>query len=526
MNTRRKPNSAGAASAVSVSAPYFLSLRWRLLLPVYILLVSLAAWGGYALSINGLGARAGLTPTAQQIAAVLAATGGAAVVVCVFLLGAVITRRINRVSYVARELTTGNRTARTSMTPRDEIGKLGHALDQYADYAQQKQDELRSALRRKRREVSHLISALEAIPDGVILQDNDGRVILMNDQARRLLGSQRVFRSSGLHELTALVTDKLGPALAPGLYALGDPQRVDLDGMILSAQAAAVTSMSDYRLGTVILLRDISDLVRQEQARRLLLERLENEIHQPLAEIASRGGGSADMRAVARHAGALQKVIVELREVDTVDAAMVQREQKPMLLETLVYAVVNEWRQIAQASKLELQVMIEQRGMYVLGDERRLRWALGNLVDNAIKYTLPGGVVTLEVKGESTNKAILRVRDNGVGINPDDFPHIFTRFFRGTPTNPDGRAIHVPGMGQGLYVAQQIIEAHGGQIKLKTKVGVGTAAYIALPLTAAEGLLLPTRATTIEMDEDLDGETIPYSRDRDSRETRRLSDTL
>ena len=67
----------------------------------------------------------------------------------------------------------------------------------------------------------------------------------------------------------------------------------------------------------------------------------------------------------------------------------------------------------------------------------------------------------------------------------------------------------------------------GGQIKLKTKPGVGTAAYVALPLTAAEGLILPTRtASSMEMDDDLDGETIPYARDRDSRETRRMGETL
>lgn len=480
-------------------------------MPAYVLLVTLAAWGGYALSIQGLGARAGLTPAAQQLIALLGATAAAGLIVTVFVLGAVVTRRLRRVAQVADELTTGNRTARTGMRAGDEIGALGAALDRYADYAQAKQDELRAALRRKRREVSHLLSALEAIPDGVILQDNDGRVILMNDQARRLLGSQRVFRSSGLHELTALVTDKLGLALAPGLYALGDPQRVDLDGAVLSAQAAAVTSMTDYRLGTVILLRDITEIVRQEQARRILLDRLEREIHAPLAQLAARGA-TADLRAVARHAGALQKVIVELREVDTVDAETVRREQKPLLVETLVYAIVNEWRQIAQANKLELQVMIEKRGLYVLGDERRLRWAIGNLIDNAVKYTLPGGTITLEVKGESGSRAVLRVRDNGVGISPDDFPLLFTRFFRGTPTGPDGRAIHLPGMGQGLYVTRQIVEAHGGQIKLKSKPGVGTAAYLALPLTAPEGLELPRRDVILDMDDDLDGETVPYAR--------------
>lgn len=495
------------------------SLRWRLILPVFILIVSLAAWGGYALTIQA-GANSAMSDAMRQLIALMAATVGAALVVCLFLLGAVVSRRINRVTKIANELAAGQSTMRTGMRPTDEIGQMGHALDRYADYVQNKQDELRVQLRRKRREVTHMLGVLEAIPEGVIVQDLDGRVIMMNEQARKLLGSQRVFRSSGLHELTALVTDKLGPTIAPGMYALGDPEQVDLDGKVLSAQAAAVMSMADYRLGTVILLRDITEQIQQERARLALLERIEQEIRQPLAQTAANlsaqlsgqhsptvARARSDLRVIAKHASSLQKMIVEMREIDTVSAATVQRDQKPMLVETLVWAVVNEWRQVAQANKLQLQVMVEQKGMFVLGDERRLRWALGNIIDNAIKYTPAGGVVTLEVKGEVDHKALLRVRDNGTGISNEDNKHLFTRFYRGTPTLPDGRVLRMPGMGQGLYIAKQIIEAHGGQIAIKSKPGTGTAVYIALPLTAGEGYELPH----LPMD-DMDGETVPLAR--------------
>lgn len=499
-----------------------ISLRWRLVLPVFILCVSLAAWGGYALA---------LTPgvpldAARQLAGLLAATLGAGLIVCVFLLGAVLARRINRVTYVAEELTAGQRTARTGMQPTDEIGRMGHALDRYADSAQARQDELRTQLRRKRREAAHLLSVLEAMPEGVIVQDMDGRVILMNEQARKLLGSQRVFRSAGLHELTAIVTDKLGSAIAPGLYTLGDPQQVDLDGKVLSAQAAAIMSMADYRLGTVVLLRDITTHVQQERSRAALLQRLEQEVRQPLAQTAASLSGQfagpqgaslararGDLRAIIRHTAALQKIIVEMREIDSVSAASVKREQKPLVVEMLVWAIVNEWRQVAQANKLQLQVTVERKGLLVLGDERRLRWAIGNLIDNAIRYTPAGGIVTLEVKGEADNRALLRIRDNGTGISAEDMAHLFTRFYRGTPTLPDGRVLHAPGMGQGLYVARQIIEAHGGSIKVKSKPGVGTAVYLALPLTAGEGYELPHLPLA-----DMDGETMPLKRRLDDDE--------
>ncbi|MDX1992653.1 MAG: ATP-binding protein [bacterium] len=451
-----------------------------------------------------------MTETGRQLTALLAAALAGGVVLVAYVGISRVAARATRVQTVAASLAVGEVKARTGMAARDEISAIGQALDQYADVTQEKQDALQQALRRQRREVAHLTAVLEAMPEGVVVQDMDGRVVLMNDKARHLLGSHRVFRSSGLHELSGLAAQMMGAALSPGLYALGDPQRVGLDGRMLSAQAAAVMSpISDRRLATVILLRDITDHVRQERDREAMLARLAQDVQSPLAALGRTGARiPSDMvnvfaREVTRHAIALQKMIVDLRELSTVDTLSVRRAQRPLRLETLVWAVANEWRQIAAANRLSLHVLIERRGLYVLGDEKRLRWAIGNLVDNAIKYTLPGGALTLEIRAESDGMANLRIRDNGVGIVRDEREHVFTRFFRGRPTTADGRTIQVPGMGQGLYVARQIIDAHGGKIWLKSTQGVGTAVYFTLPLTAPVTLEMPDFASL-----DLEGDTV------------------
>jgi signal transduction histidine kinase len=289
----------------------------------------------------------------------------------------------------------------------------------------------------------------------------------------------------------------LGVNLAPGLYALGDPQRVHIDERILSAQAGAVVSADGGRLGTVILLRDMSEEVRAEQERAEALKRLSQEIQQPLANLGRMAGGQeSDMmrsfaREVTRQSVALQRMILELREMSDSNIAQIQRNQRPIRLETLLWAVANEWRQVAIANGLTLHIILQRQGEYVLGDEKRLRWALGNIVDNAIKYTPAGGDLTLEIQDEGdSNIAHLRVRDNGVGISKEDMPNIFTRFFRGAPITPTGEMIRVPGMGQGLATAQHIIEAHGGAIKVKSTIGVGTAVYMSLPLTVVEGMTI------------------------------------
>ncbi len=416
-----------------------------------------------------------------------------------------VVSRVNRVTRTAQTLAAGNPLARTAMKAADEIGAMGRALDQYADYVQERQDTLRVSLRRQRREAEHLLAVLESMPDGIVVQDNDGRVIVMNDQAKRLIGSDRVFRESALGDLTAVVTDALGAALAPGLYALGDPTRVELDGRMLSAVAAAVTDISNQRVGTVIVLRDITSDIRRERAYDAMLHRVERDVQKPMAAAAQReAAGSMDSvaRELTRHAVALQKLVVEMRELTMAGAPEVREEQRPLHLETLLWTVANEWRQVATAANLSMEVIIERKGLHVLGDERRLRWAMGNIVDNAIKYTPPGGKLTLEIQGDSSGRANLRVRDNGVGITADDLPHIFTRFYRGKPVTEAGRMLNTPGTGQGLSTARQIIEAHGGQIQIKSKPGVGTAVYFSLPLTSHVSYELP------QLPADLDGETV------------------
>jgi signal transduction histidine kinase len=201
-------------------------------------------------------------------------------------------------------------------------------------------------------------------------------------------------------------------------------------------------------------------------------------------------------------------MILELRDLSDTRPDKQADQQRPIALDSLVWAIANEWRQVAQAQNLSFHVLIEKPGQYILGQERRLRWAVGNVIDNAIKYTPAGGDLTLEIQeADSDDFAHLRVRDNGVGIARQELPHVMTRFYRGRPVTAEGQPIRVPGSGQGLYLANQIFEAHGGAIEIKSKVDVGTAVYFTLPLTAEQSYELPRLMAQFE------GETLPLQLD-------------
>ncbi|MFN8375198.1 MAG: hypothetical protein U0694_20270 [Anaerolineae bacterium] len=131
------------------------------------------------------------TEVGRQITALFASALTGAAVIVAFIGVARMSGRIERVTEVAKELATGNAVARTEMLAADEIGAMGRAPVQYAEYAQQQQDTLRSALRRQRRKPRIWFPCSNRWSDGVVVQDLSGRVLLMNEIARGL-GSQRV----------------------------------------------------------------------------------------------------------------------------------------------------------------------------------------------------------------------------------------------------------------------------------------------------------------------------------------------
>ncbi|RIH81562.1 Sensor protein SrrB [Calidithermus terrae] len=119
----------------------------------------------------------------------------------------------------------------------------------------------------------------------------------------------------------------------------------------------------------------------------------------------------------------------------------------------------------------------------VAGDPDRLKELLLILLENAVKYTPAGGTVRLELAARGAH-AELRVRDTGVGIAPEDLPHVFERFYRADPSR--SRGADPGGTGLGLAIAKQVVEQHGGEIRLQSEPGRGTVAVVRLPLARGQ----------------------------------------
>ena len=126
--------------------------------------------------------------------------------------------------------------------------------------------------------------------------------------------------------------------------------------------------------------------------------------------------------------------------------------------------------------KLEFQKSKEKLPK-VRVDLEKIKLAIGNLVDNAINYTLPQGNITISVK-KKTEGLTFQIKDTGIGIPKDQQERVFTKFFRGV----NAIRMETEGSGLGLFITKNIVEAHGGKIWFETKEGKGTTFYFTLPV--------------------------------------------
>lgn len=143
------------------------------------------------------------------------------------------------------------------------------------------------------------------------------------------------------------------------------------------------------------------------------------------------------------------------------------------MLDDLVLEVVRELRPLANGVALVPQIA-EQ--IEIVGDRIRIKQALINLVANALQHTPVGGRVQVELAHDG-ECALLRVRDNGVGIAQTDLPQIFDRFYRADPS----RTRRAGGAGLGLAIVRRVAEAHGGRVAVESTVGDGSVFTIMLP---------------------------------------------
>lgn len=189
---------------------------------------------------------------------------------------------------------------------------------------------------------------------------------------------------------------------------------------------------------------------------------------------------------IYNEAARMHRMALDLLDLARLEAGTADLQMSPVDIGVLLRSVLERFAPQAQKSGVHLQLSIPENLPTVMGDGDRLAQVLNNLVDNALKFTPADGIITLSAVNRG-NELELSVSDTGKGVPQEALPRLFDRFYQvDTSRSRTGgeTAVMQRGAGLGLAIVQEIVQAHGGRINVRSEVGHGTTFVIHLPLVA------------------------------------------
>lgn len=369
----------------------------------------------------------------------------------------------------------------TTVTPSEtrELGDLARAFNTMTR-------RVRELVEESEQSRSRLEAIFANLTDGVIVVDEDKSVVAINDAAAAML-TTRVVWAVGQPFVVAARDADLQRLLATA-FETGEPQHATIDyartDRIFDAAVQPIERHGE-RLG-IVVIRDVTELRRLESVRREFVANVSHELRTPLASIRALvetlEAGAIDDPTVA--GDFLGRVVGEVDRLTTLvdellDLARLESGRLSLRLERvdprkLVVAGVERLRPQIERADLQLVFEIAPELGTIAVDRSRVEQVLLNLVHNAIKFTRPGGTITVRAAAED-DQLVVSVADTGVGIALSEVPRVFERFYK------SDRARRSDGTGLGLAIAKHIVQAHGGAIWATSEPGRGTTFTFTLP---------------------------------------------
>ncbi|MFL6617365.1 MAG: PAS domain-containing protein [Povalibacter sp.] len=265
----------------------------------------------------------------------------------------------------------------------------------------------------------------------------------------------------------------------------------DTNGSVI-AFVAAITDITDRRR-VEDALRDSEDKLRQADRRKdEFLAMLAHELRNPLAPIANaihllnreqpNDAVHRQARAIIeRQTGRLARLVDDLLEVSRINTGRIQLHMERLAISGIVERAIETARPVIEQHRHALRTTLPRDPVWVHADATRMEQVVVNLLNNAAKYTQDGGRIEIAVHVEDS-KAVLRVTDNGSGIDAEILPRVFDLFTQAERTLDRSRG----GLGIGLSLVQRLVNMHGGEVSAKSEPGLGSEFTVRLPIIDAQ----------------------------------------
>ncbi len=448
-------------------------LTTRLLVAFAVVFLVLIGGLGFLVDLSIRGdLEPGELATVRRDLAAAAALAGLVGVVVVGVVAHLLARPLRRLATVATSIADGRVDLRPERSSVTELDRLGVAIGRTAS-------ELGSRLAQLEGERRRLEVVLEALDLGVLLVAGDDTVLYANAATEVLLATRPV----SLAEVTPVALRRI----VADARAEAQPTQDEVEhGTPSRTLHVTVTPLDDG--GVLVVLEDISERRRLEAIRRDFVADASHEMKTPVAGILAsveaaetalvrdpeRVRGFLDQAsASARH---LARLVGDLLDLSRLEVAEPQRQ--PVALDEVVRDEVERAGTAAEQAGVRLEFDVAP--VTVIGARADLGLAVGNLIENAIRYSAPGGTVEVRLRVDG-DLAEVTVRDTGIGIPTWALPRVFERFFRVDAA----RSRATGGTGLGLAIVKHVVERHGGTVDVTSELGVGSTFRMRIPISAA-----------------------------------------
>ena len=326
--------------------------------------------------------------------------------------------------------------------------------------------------------------------EGIIVVGTDGRIRLANRAASTLFGfplpatERTVLEATRHHEVGAVAA-----RLDKEPEVLNHELRLDSVGMsrFIQVNALALRSPDGGRDGAILVFHDLTRIRQLEAVRQEFVANVSHELRTPLSLIKSAAetlidGGKNDpainsrfLEIIDKHASRLTLLIDDLLLLARLDSGRIDLNLQSVVLRNAAQEALDDAALIARSRGVTLENMVPEN-LVADADPDRLRQVLSNLIDNAIKYGKTEGRVTLGGRSMPSGLVEMSVRDDGPGIPLEARARVFERFYR----VDKARSREQGGTGLGLAIVKNVIQAHGGEVRVESGPGAGTEFFFTL----------------------------------------------
>lgn len=394
-----------------------------------------------------------------------------------------ITVPINDLKDKAVKMSDGDFSQRAEIKSSDEIGELAGAFNFLTE-------RLSSTLIEISSEQNKLKAIIEHMDDGLLAVDKNEKIVHYNNAAVKLLAAADIGEKSTFNEIFKPDLEEINFKKITECAKIGKTTSFTITrkDRILKVSPAFYSDDSHTIEGYAVLFQDITEHERLDNMRKEFVANVSHELKTPITTIKSYAETLLDsnledrelifkfISVINKESDRMTALIRDLLQLSHIDFKKEKWNYENTDIKFIINETSEKLKMFAEEKKQQISTLLPEYPLSAYVDRSKTEQVITNILSNSIKYTQNGGHI--EIKAEKIGSNILiKIKDDGIGIPEKDIPHIFERFYR----VDKGRSRAQGGTGLGLSIAQNIINEHKGEIKVNSKVGIGTEFIISIP---------------------------------------------